>query len=59
MGEHLLVKVEITMLNQLTESDVTELTISTVHDTALAILKRRESQGITVITSQSKFIFNI
>jgi len=47
------------MLNQLTESEVTELTSLTVNDTALAILKSQGSRGITIVGSQRKFIFDI
>jgi hypothetical protein len=39
MGKHLLAKPHIAKLNELTESEVTELTSSTVDETALAILK--------------------
>ena len=38
MGKHLLAKAHITKLNELTDSEVTELTSSTVNETALAIL---------------------
>jgi hypothetical protein len=40
IGKHLLAKAHIAKLNELTESEVTELTSSMVHDTAVAILKR-------------------
>jgi hypothetical protein len=43
MGKHLLAKAHIAKLNELTESEVTELTSSTVDDTALAIMKRHGS----------------
>ena len=43
MGKHLLAKVEIAKLNELTESKVTELTSSMVDEMALAILKRQGS----------------
>jgi hypothetical protein len=39
MGEHLLAIAHIAKLYQLTESEVTELTSSTVDETAIAILK--------------------
>jgi len=58
MGQHLLAKAHIAKLNQLTESDVTELTRSTVNETALAILKRQGRRGITIVSSQRKFIFD-
>jgi phenylalanine-4-hydroxylase len=41
MGKHLLAKAHIAKLNELTESEVTELTSSTVDETALAILKKQ------------------
>jgi hypothetical protein len=59
MMKHLLAKVHIAKLNELTESVVTELTPSVVDDTALAILKRQGSQGITIVSLQRKTIFDI
>jgi hypothetical protein len=59
MGKHLLAKAHIAMLNALTESEVTELTSSMVDETALAILKRQGSQGITIVSLQRKIIFTI
>jgi len=50
MGKHLLAKAHILKLNELTESEVTELTTSTVDETALAILKRQGSRGITIVS---------
>jgi len=47
MGKHMLAKVHIVKLNESTESEVTELTSSKVDETALAMLKRQGSQGIT------------
>jgi hypothetical protein len=41
MEKHLLPKAHIAKLNELTESEVTKLTSSTVDETALAILKRQ------------------
>jgi len=58
MGNHLLAKAHIAKLNKLTESEVSELTSTTVDGTALAILKRQGSCGITIVRSQKKFIFN-
>ncbi|KAF8251988.1 hypothetical protein K440DRAFT_636171 [Wilcoxina mikolae CBS 423.85] len=49
MGKHLLAKVHIAKLNELTESEVTELTSSTVNQTALPSLMRPGSRGITII----------
>ena len=47
MGKHLLAKAHIAKLKKLTESEVTELTSSTVDETALAILQRPGSRAIT------------
>jgi len=57
MGKQLLAKVHIAKLNGLTESEVFELTSTTVDETALGILKRHGSCGITIVGSQTKFIF--
>jgi len=59
MGKHLLVKAHIAKLNELTELEVTELTSLTVDETALAILKRQGSQGITIVSSLRQIIFYI
>jgi len=59
MGKHLLAKAHIAKLNNLTESEVTELTSSTVDETAFTILKMQGSRGITIVSLQSKFIFDI
>ena len=59
MGKHLLAQAHIAKLNKLTVSEVTELTSSTVGETALAILKRHGCRGILIVSSQRKFIFNI
>jgi len=56
MGIHLLAKVHIAKLNELTKSEVTELTSSTVSEAALAISKRQGSRGITISSLQEKFI---
>jgi hypothetical protein len=58
MGIHLLAKANIAKLNEFTESEVTELTRSTVHESALAILKRQGSRGITIGSLQRKSIFD-
>ena len=58
-GKHLLAKTHITKFNELTEAEVTELTSSTVDETALAIFKRQGSQGITIVCSQSQIIFDV
>jgi len=59
MGKHLLAKAYIAKLNELTESEVTELTSSTVNEAALAMLRREGSCGITIVSSQEKFIGDI
>jgi hypothetical protein len=59
MGKHLLAKAHITKLNELTVSEVTELTRSTVDVTALAILIRPGSRGIPIVSSQKKIKFTI
>ena len=59
MRKHLLAKAQIAKLNELTESEVTELTSSTVDDTALAVVKRQGSWGITIVCSQSQIRFDI
>jgi len=59
MGKDLLAKAHIAKLNKLTESEVTELTSTTVDETALAILKRQGSRGITIVSLQRKTIFDI
>jgi len=59
MGKHLLAKAHIAKLNKLTESEVTELTTSTVEETALKILKWQGSRGITIVSAQRKIRFDI
>jgi len=59
MRKHLLANAHIAKLNELTESEVTELTSSTVDEAALAILKRQGSRGITKVSSQEQFIGDI
>jgi hypothetical protein len=59
MGKHLLAKAHIAKLNELTESEVTKLTSLSVDKTALAILKRQGSRGITIVSLQRKIIFDI
>jgi len=59
MRKHLLAKAHIVKLNRSTESDVTELTSSTLDETAVAILKRQGSQGITMVHLERKFILDI
>jgi len=59
MGNHLLAKVHIAKSNELTESEVTQLTNLRFDETAVAILGRQGSQGITIVSSQRKIIFDI
>jgi len=59
MGKHLLAKAHIAKLNELTESEVTELTSSTVDETPLAILKKQGSRGITIVSMSRKIRFDI
>jgi len=59
MGKHWLAKAHIAKLNELTQSEVTELTSSMVDETALAILMRQGSRGITIVSLQRKMIFDI
>jgi len=59
MGKHLLAKAHITKLIELTESVVAELTSSTVEETALGILMRPESRGITIVSLQKQIRFDI
>jgi len=59
MGIHLMAKAHITQLNELTEWEVTELTSSTLDETASAILRRQGNSGITIVTVPRKMIFDI
>jgi len=59
IGKHLVAKAHIAKLNKLTQSEVTELTSSTVDEIALAILKRQASRGISIVSSQCKIIFDV
>jgi hypothetical protein len=59
MGKHLLAKAHIAKLNELTESEDTELNSSTVDETAVAMLKRQASRGITIVSLQRKIILDI
>jgi len=59
MGKDLLAKAHIAKLNELTESEVTELTSSTVDETALAILRRQGRRGITIVSVPRTMIFDI
>jgi hypothetical protein len=55
----MLAKDHIAKLNKLTESEVTELTSSTVDETALAKLKRQGRRGMTIVSSQRRIRFDI
>jgi len=57
MRKHLLAKAHIAKLKELSESEVSEFTSTTVDETALAILERQSSRGIKVVNSQRTFIF--
>jgi hypothetical protein len=59
MGKQLVVKAHIPKANELTESEVTELTSLTVNEMALAILKRHESRGIAIVSWKRQIIFDI
>jgi hypothetical protein len=52
MGEHLLAKAHIAKSNKLIVLEATELTGSTVDETAVAVLKRKGSRGILITSSQ-------
>jgi len=58
MGKHMLAKAHIAKLNTLTESDITELTSSTVDETPYATLQSQRSQVIKVVSLQKKIIFD-
>jgi len=57
-GQTLRGKANIAKSNELTESQVTELTSSKVDETALAILKKQGSRGIKIVSFQRKIIFD-
>jgi len=59
VGKKLLAKSHIAKLNEVMELEVTELTISMVDETPLAILKRHGSRGTSVVSLQSKMIFDV
>jgi len=58
MGKHLFAKAQITKLNELTESEVSELNSSMVNETALAILNIQGSWEITIVSLQRQLIFD-
>jgi hypothetical protein len=53
LWKHCLAETNIAKLNEFTQSEVTALTSSKVDETALAILKRKVSPGITIVSLQS------
>jgi len=59
MGKYLVAKGHIAKLNELTESEVTELSTSKVDEKAWAILEMQGRRGITIVSLQRKFIFDI
>jgi len=59
MGKPLLAKVHMAKLNKLTETEDREFTSLSVDETALAILKRQGSRGITIVSLQRKIKFDI
>jgi hypothetical protein len=59
MGKHLVAKAHFAKLNELTESEVTELISSTVEETSVAILKRHGSRGITIVSLPRTMIVDI
>jgi len=59
MEKHLLTKAHIAKLTKLTESEITEFSSLKADEIALAILKRQESRGITIVSSQRKIRFDI
>jgi hypothetical protein len=59
IGKNLLAKAHIPKLNELRESEVTQLISSTVDETALAIMKRQGSRGITIVIVPRKILFDI
>ena len=59
IGTNVLARAHIATFDELTELEFTELTCSTVDETALAILKRPWSWGITILSSWRKIIFDM
>jgi len=59
MGKPLLAKVHMAKLNELTETEDREFTSLSVDETALAILKRQGSRGITIVSLQRTIKFDI
>lgn len=59
MGKHFFGKDQMWKLNELRETEVTELTSTTVYETAFAILKMQGYQVITMVSLQRKIRFAI
>ena len=59
MRKHLLARALVTKVKKLTESDVCESPSSKVVEIAFKILKRYGCWGITIVSLQRKFIFDI
>jgi len=59
IGKHLLATARMAKLNTFTEAEVTELTSSTVDETAWGKMKRPGSRGIPIVSAQRIFIFHI
>jgi len=59
MGKHVLAIAHNAKLNELTKSQDTELNNLTVDETASPILTREGCTGISCVSSERKFIFDI
>jgi hypothetical protein len=59
IGNYLPATVQIPKLNKLTMLEDTKFTSSIVHELALAMLKRQGSWGVSIVSSQQQFIFDI
>ena len=59
MGKNLLATAHIANFNKFREKEVTQWTSSMVDETALGILRRQGSRGITFVSSQRNIIFDI
>jgi hypothetical protein len=59
MGKHVQANAHIAESNQLTVSEVSELTSSTAAEIVLAILKRQGSRGIPIVSLQRITKFTI
>jgi len=57
--KHWRANAHIAKLNELTKSELTDWSTSTVDEAALAILKREGSPVITIVSSLRKFIVDI